>query len=179
MRTAPESVLGAATRDVTARRDTRRRVLAGLSAVVVALLTASAPASAQAHATYVPCDNAASPDYARLVAAPASCNVGLRQSMYELQPVPGKPFAARALRNLHWRYWGRYMAEARGLACKVTSAGAAEWKHCSHVVVRVYHPEKIMPAGGAYIYQLIVVRHVYSKAEPYRWAYWYQPGTDY
>jgi hypothetical protein len=145
-----------------------------LSSIATAVLVAGvAPAAAQARPTFAVCDNATSPDYPTLSQAPRSCNLGFAMSVYQAQPVSNKPFTDLRLRQLRWQRWGRYTATGRGLACSGDG-------FCYHVAIVVSHARSIAPAGGAVIYQLMVVRHEWSRAEPWNEsAFWFQPGSDY
>lgn len=138
------------------------------------------PGVAAAHPTYMECDNARSADYPTVAVHPKLCNLGLQASDYDVQPVGSRAFGTIGLRRLRWRGWGRSEATAYGLACNLYSDGIARWSQCANVVVRVYHPMSIAPAGGASIYQLTRVTHSGSSSS--RWqafTFWYQPGLDY
>ena len=110
---------------------------------------ACAPRDLQAHETYLACDNAHSHDYPTVSVRPRNCNLGLGQSMYQSQPMPGKAFSPIALRGLAWHGWGRYGAMTRGLGCNVGDNGAADMSTCGHVTMQVYKPLAIGPAGFA------------------------------
>jgi hypothetical protein len=150
-----------------------------LAAVAFVLLAAPAAASG-AHQTYLVCDNAHDSSYPTVAPRPGLCNLGLGQSFYDAQPVAGKgSLYPLALRHLHWHGWGHYQATATGRACNVKSNGSAVPGTCDHVTVQAINPQSIAPAGYAWIYQLIRVRHPHSRSEPYSYAFWYRPGTDY
>jgi hypothetical protein len=125
------------------------------------------------------CDNAHSPDYPTITAHPSLCNLGLAQSYYDVEPVRRRSFAALGLRHLHWRGWGRHEATAHGLSCGVHANGSVIAGTCDHVEVNVYNPQYVVPSGARFIYQRTRVLHRKTRAEPYVYGYWYQPGTDY
>jgi hypothetical protein len=135
--------------------------------------------TAQAIAVYGVCDHAQATDYPLLLVAPHGCDLGLGQSYYQAQPVRGRSFTPLGLRGLRWSSWGGYQAVARGLSCDVRPNGSVKRTTCDHVTVNFYNPVSVLPAGGAVIYQLMRVFHPRTQAEPYRYGYWYQPGTDY
>jgi hypothetical protein len=135
--------------------------------------------NAQATTVYAACDHAQAPDYPLLLVAPQGCDLGLSQSYYQAQPVRGRPWAVIGLRDLRWSGWGGYKTVGRGLSCDVRPNGSVKRTTCDHVAVNFYHPVSVVPAGGAVIYQRMRVLHRWRRAEPYRYGYWYQPGTDY
>jgi hypothetical protein len=165
----------------------RERVAVGAALVrycgVVAVLFAvmgvlALPAAAQAGTAYMECDNAHSAWYPSAFVAPGLCNLGLHQSYYDVRPVGDRAFATIGLRYLRWRSWGSYSAYAYGIACNINSLGIINKPSCDHALVQVYTPVYVGPAN-AVIYQVMDVRHVRSRAEPYNYTFWYQPGTDY
>jgi hypothetical protein len=124
------------------------------------------------------CDKAASPWYPAVLAAPSSCNLGLGQSYYDVQRVPGLRFGTIGLRDMRWYGWGQYSAVGHGWACNIYRNGGANWSQCAHVTARVFNPVSIGPAGGAYIYQRTEVAH--TRLDGWRqFRFWFEPGTDY
>jgi hypothetical protein len=126
---------------------------------------ASARASASSFSgVYVACDEPRSRDYPKLAHAPNRCDLGLSESTYETQRVPGHPQPeALYLRALRWTRWGHHIATARGReACTKLDGGPPDGvTHCIDVTVTASNPQHILPAGGADIYQLIrVVVHM-------------------
>jgi hypothetical protein len=148
--------------------------LALVSACVLALM----PSVAAAQQTYMECDNAHSPDYPRVTSHPATCNLGLGASYYDVKSVSGRSFGTIGLRRLQWRNWGRYGATAHGLACNIDGDGAANWNQCASVTVHVYRPVAILPAGGRLIYQRTSASHM-RVDQWHQFTYWYKPGLDY
>lgn len=146
--------------------------------LLVAMSALCLPSLAQA-SDYMECDNAHHPSYPYVLAHPRACDLGLGQSVYQTQPVPGRAFAAIALRRLRWSNWGSHEATAHGLSCRVRTNGNAFPHTCGHVVVHVYRPQVEVPAGGAVIYRFTRVVHHRSPREPHRYTYAYQTGTDY
>lgn len=77
-----------------------------------------APASANASATYMACDNPPTPDYAAVRVAPSTCHLGIGESVYEAQRVGGHAAPPTVvLRGLHWGHWGQFRATAKGRSC--------------------------------------------------------------
>ena len=100
-------------------------------------------------------------------------------SMYQVQPMRGHArFNALGLRHLHWNHW-EAIQRPHGSSCEVRANGSVFSGSCDHVEVNVYKPESIGPAGSIFIYQATRVFHRYTRVEPYRYGYWYQPGLDY
>jgi hypothetical protein len=142
------------------------------AAVVTTGLTVSpstSVASLRARATslggvYLACDEPRSRDYPKLAHAPSRCDLGLGESTYETQRVPRHPQPeALYLRALRWKLWGHHVATARGREeCSKLDGGPPDGvAHCIEVTVTVSDPQRILPAGGADIYQLIrVVVHM-------------------
>jgi hypothetical protein len=160
------------TLELPPRQSARPWQVATIIAVVVTigLLVLYASASAEASRTYMACDNPSSPDYAKLNPAPRSCYLGLEESPYQAQRVPGHRVPpAVLLSNLHWTHWGQFTATATGRSCGPGESGEAE---CSPVVVKDSRPQAILPAGGLVIYELM--RVFYSE-----FTDWYRPGVDY
>jgi hypothetical protein len=150
-----------------------------LGATVVFAGTLGLSAIANAQQDYMTCDNAHAPDYPFVWAHPRGCDLGLSQSYFQAQPVPGRPFAALGLRHMHWKHWGSYQATAHGLGCNVRYNGSVFRRSCVHVRVDVYHPVRVGPAGFTPIYQRVRVLHRRTRAEPFYNVFWFRPGTDY
>ena len=150
--------------------------------IVVALVAlAAAPwpraASARTNERYMECDHAQSPEFGALLAHPASCNLGLAASGYDVQPVPGRRFGRIGLRKMRWHGWGSYEATAHGLACSIYKDGRANMSQCGSVVVHVYDPVFLESAGGMFIYQLARVSHS-RRGKSRQFTFWYKPGID-
>lgn len=166
--------------------DRRRRstVIGWLSPAIVSLTVAmflagvAIPTGADAAihfptVRHLACDDPTAPDYEVLVVSPKNCYLGLAESEYQAQPVPGHAAPpAIHLRGLRWRHWGRRRAVGRGVAC------LAFTKDCAHAVIRIWEPMRIAPAAELFIYQHIRVRLGRIGGSPPRTA-WYEPGLDY
>lgn len=146
------------------------RILLAALATAAASWSVATPAVAVAP-VYMVCDNPSAPDYPSVISAPRSGHLGLKASVYDLQPVPGhvEPSAV-TLRRLSWSGWGSFRATAHGLACRESGRSS---DGCRQVLVRVSRPAAILPAGGAVIYQLTRVRYQEGEED------FYQPGVDY
>jgi hypothetical protein len=141
-------------------------------------ITIGTPALAKPQ-DYMVCDNAHAPLYPFVWAHPHGCDLGLGQSIYQAQPVPGRPFVPVGLRHMHWTHWGSYEATAHGIGCNMRSNGSIIASSCVSVEVSVYNAVKIGPAGFTPIYQRVRVVHHRTRARPYYAIAWFRPGTDY
>lgn len=138
---------------------------------IAAISSALAASVAIASPVYMVCDKPSAPDYPSVVSAPKDCQLGLKASVYDAQPVPGHPEPSTiALRRLTWVSWGSFRATGHGLACRQSGRS---FHGCRRVLVRTSRPHAILPAGGAVIYQLTRVRYRNGQED------FYQPGVDY
>lgn len=125
------------------------------------------------NARHLTCDDPTSPDYPILAVSPGSCDLGLAESSYQVQPDPEKPVPpAIELRQLRWRHWGQRQTTGRGRAC------LAFTDECAGAVISAWDPTRILPAAGLLIYQHIKVRSGRIAGGP-RVIAWYVPGLDY
>jgi hypothetical protein len=171
---SPSEVRTEARRAMVTRMATRAVTITGLCGLALG----AGSSAASAHRVYMECDRALTPLYPAVLVAPHKCNLGLRQSYYDVQPVPGRRFATGGLREMHWYNWGQRRAFGHGLACNIFANGGTKWGQCSHVTVKVFRPVSVGPAGGAYIYQRTEVIH--SQHDRWgRFRIWFEPGTDY
>jgi hypothetical protein len=122
---------------------------------------------------FLACDNPSAPNYAFMKHAPRRCFLGLQESAYQSQPVAEHSFDRIVLRKLRWRHWGRRTTQAQGLVCDLSDG------RCEPTLVLLWRPERVGPAGDAWIYQRIRVRRD-NRVDPARHYFdWFQPGLDY
>lgn len=122
------------------------------------------------------CDSVRAPDYPTLAAAPRACDLGLRQSIYDVKQIRGTRQSIY-LRGLRWMGWGSSHAHALGHEeCSKLDGGPPDGiTNCVSVTVTVSQPRVVLSDGPAPIYQLIrieshvrtvrVVKTLYCNAE--------------
>jgi hypothetical protein len=153
-------------------------LVGGTMSLAASVQAAAVPLRFEPTEPHIVCDNPAQPDYPSLKIRPGHCFLGLGASPYDSQPVPGHRYPlAIALRKLHWHHWGRRLAVAQGRVCLYFSVSGH--RECERARVQVFSPRKILPAGGASIYQRILVHHLRHSPRYRPFVDWYQPGLDY